>query len=83
MTSLATRLQEIADGAKKRIPEDKRVIMSRATQDLRESGILDGVIKPGDPLPPLALPSAAGDVVETGTLLSSGPVVVTVFRGSW
>jgi len=83
MTTLAAKLQEIAEGGKKRIPEDKRAIMGRATADLRASGILDGVIKVGDPLPPLALPNANGDLIETGTLLSQGPVVLTVFRGSW
>ena len=52
---LAERLDAIRQGADKRIPPDKRAIMHRATDDLRASGILDGVIKVGDPLPPFAL----------------------------
>jgi hypothetical protein len=44
---LADRLDTIRQGADKRIPPDKRTIMHRATDDLRASGILDGVIKVG------------------------------------
>jgi hypothetical protein len=44
---------------------------------------LDGVIKVGDPLPPFALQNAFGEEVRASQLLSSGPLVLTVFRGSW
>ena len=57
---LADRLDTIRQGADKRIPPDKRTIMHRATDDLRASGILDGVIKVGDRLPAFALKSAFG-----------------------
>ena len=57
---LAERLDTIRQGADKRIPPDKRAIMHRATGDLRASGILNGVIKVGDPLPPFALKNALG-----------------------
>jgi hypothetical protein len=43
--TLAERLDTIRQGADKRIPADKRAIMHRATDDLRASGIMDGVIK--------------------------------------
>ena len=80
---LAERLARIQDGANKRIPPDKRAIMHRATDDLRSSGILDRVIKVGDPLPPFALRNAFGDEVRSSELLANGPLVLTVFRGSW
>jgi len=57
--------------------------MSCTTQELRNSGILDTVIKVGDPLPPLSLGNSRNELVETGSLLAHGPVVLTVFRGSW
>ena len=81
--TLAERLDTIRQGADKRIPADKRAIMHRATDDLRASGILDGVIKVGDPLPPFALTNAFGQEVRSSELLASGPLVLTVFRGSW
>ena len=81
--TLAERLDTIRQGSDKRIPPDKRAIMHRATDDLRASGILDGVIKVGDPLPPFALRNAFGEEVRSSELLANGPLVLTVFRGSW
>ena len=57
--------------------------MHRATDDLRASGILDGVIKVGDRLPAFALKNAFGQEVRSSELLAKGRLVLTVFRGSW
>jgi len=81
--SLAERLDTIRQGADKRIPPDKRAIMHRATDDLRASGILNGVIKVGAPLPPFALKNAFGQEIGSSELLANGKLVLTVFRGSW
>ena len=81
--TLAERPDTIRQGADKRIPPDKRAIMHRATDDLRSSDILNGVIKVGDPLPPFALQNAFGEEVRSSELLSSGPLVLTVLPGSW
>jgi hypothetical protein len=80
---LAERLETIRQGADKRIPPDKRAIMHRATADLRASGITDRVIKVGGPLPAFALKNAFGQEVRSPDLLAKGPLVLTVFRGSW
>ena len=80
---LAERLETIRQGADKRIPPDKRAIMHRATADLRASGIMDRVIKVGDPLPPFALTNAFDQEVRSSDLLAKGALVLTVFRGSW
>jgi hypothetical protein len=80
---LAERLARIQEGANQRIPPDKRAIMHRATDELRASGIMDGVIKVGDPLPGFALNNSRGREVRSADLLAKGPVVLTVFRGSW
>ena len=81
--TLAERLDTIRLGADKRIPPDKRAIMHRATDDLRSSGILDGVIKVGDRLPAFALKNAFEEEVPSSELLASGPLILTVFRGTW
>jgi hypothetical protein len=81
--TLAERLDTIRQGANRRIPPDKRAIMHRATDDLRSSGILDRVIKVGDPLPTFGLKNAFGEEVRSSALLANGPLVLTVFRGSW
>ena len=81
--TLAERLDTIRLGADKRIPPDKRAIMHRATDDLRSSGILDGMIKVGDRLPPFALNNAFGQEARSPEFLAAGPLVLTVFRGTW
>ncbi len=81
--SLEDKLAEIRAASAKRMPEDKRAIMGRATRDLRDSGIMDGVIKVGDTLPAFSLSNADGETVSSADLLARGAVVLTVFRGHW
>lgn len=81
--SLEEKLSAIREGAKKMIPADKLAVMLEATRTLRASGILDGVIRIGDALPPFALKSARGDTVTSTGLLARGPLVLTIFRGHW
>jgi hypothetical protein len=76
-------LAAIREGAKARVPEEKRAVMGGATKDLRNSGILDGVIKVGDTLPAFAFASARSADVTSDELLARGAVVLSVFRGSW
>ena len=83
MSTLEEKLAAIREGAKKRVPEDRRAVMARATEDLRGSGILDTAIKAGASLPPFALRNSRGAMVQSADLLAKGAVVLTVFRGSW
>ena len=83
MASLAEQLNKIVEGAKSRIPPDKLAVMEQVTQDQYKSGLLDGVIKPGAPLPPFSLSNSRGEMVESKDLLAQGAVVISVFRGSW
>ncbi len=81
--SLEEKLAKIREAGAKRIPEDKRAILGRATQDLRDSGIMDGVIQVGDTLPPFALQNSDGVEITSAGLLARGALVMTVFRGHW
>ncbi|HCU88667.1 MAG TPA: hypothetical protein DGR97_01905 [Gammaproteobacteria bacterium] len=81
--NLAGKLNGIRDAASKRIPTEKLSIMHRRTEELRASGIMDHVISPGDQLPPFALPNQNSKIVNSTDLLSSGALVITVFRGHW
>ena len=82
-TTLASQLDTIRAGAEKRIGPERTAIMHRATDDLRNSGILDRVIATGAALPAFALPDTAGATVRSADLLAQGPLVLTFFRGSW
>ncbi len=81
--TLAQKLDDIRAGGAKRIPEEKRAIMGGATEDLRNSGIMDGVVKVGDRMPAFSLRNSEGVMVESSDLLAKGAVVLTVFRGVW
>ena len=81
--SLADTLTGMREASAKRVPPEKRAIMSRATEDLRKSGMLDTVVKPGDPFPSFALQNQNGQVVRSADLLAKGSLVLTVFRGVW
>ena len=83
MTTLAQSLETIRAASAKRIPPEQAAIMHRATEELRASGIMDRVVKPGDELPEFALPNASGEAVRSGDLLARGPLVLTFFRGTW
>jgi len=50
---------------------------------LRDSGLFDGALAIGDPLPPFRLPSTAGHLVDSAELLAKGPLVISFFRGEW
>ena len=80
-------LAEILDRARaaskdKRPPEITREL-ERAVEELRSSGILEGVVKVGDPMPAFKLPNQSGVEVDSASLLAKGPLVVTFYRGRW
>jgi len=81
--SLKEQLDTIKTGAQTRIPAETRVIMERAIDDVRASGILDRVVKVGQPAPDFTLPNTDGKPVSLATLVARGPVVLSFFRGRW
>ncbi len=80
---LQERLDALREGSKKRLPEDKIAIMHRATSELRESGILEGVAKVGASMPEFTLANTQGEMVSSAALLAQGPLVVSFYRGHW
>jgi|APPan5920702963_1055757.scaffolds.fasta_scaffold499090_1 hypothetical protein len=81
--TLEQSLATIREASSKRLSPENQAIMHRANEDLRASGILDRMIKVGNPLPAFALQNAYGRGVRSSELLAGGPLVLTVFRGSW
>ena len=81
--NLHEKLTQIREGAKSKIPSDKLAVMHKATDDLRASGILKGVVKVGDKLPAFALTNARGAIITSEALFGMGAVVLTIFRGHW
>ena len=81
------RLQERMDAYKKsfeaKAPKDALEILHRATEDLRNSGILDRTVKVGDKAPDFSLRNTRGQEITLADQLSKGPVVLGFYRGRW
>jgi hypothetical protein len=81
--TLQERLDAYKTEFERKMPAEKLAVMHRATEDLRRSGILDRVIKVGQPIPEFTLPNARGERVSSADLHSRGPLVLTFYRGVW
>ena len=81
--TLQETLDAIRNASKTRIPPEARAIMERSTEDLRASGIMERVVRVGQPAPDCTLPNAAGQPVALKELLARGPVVLSFYRGRW
>ena len=81
--SLSEKLAEIREGSKERIPEKIRDEMDRAVSELRDSGLAERAVGPGDLMPEFELPNIAGESVSSKDLLRPGGLVVTFYRGVW
>jgi len=81
------KLQEKMDAYKKgmqaKAPKEALEIMHRATETLRNSGILERAVKVGDKAPAFGLENTSGDIVSLDSLLSKGPLVLAFYRGKW
>jgi hypothetical protein len=80
---LQDRLDTFRKDMETQIPKEALVIMHRATEDLRNSGILDRTVKVGDKAPDFILKNTKGQEVGLSQLLEKGPVVLGFYRGRW
>lgn len=81
--SLQEKLDAYKAGMVKMAPKEALEIMHRATEDLRNSAIMDGVVKVGDTAPEFGLLNTAEKLVRLEDLLSEGPLVLSFYRGKW
>jgi hypothetical protein len=81
------KLQEKLDAYKKgflkQVPEDALKIMHRATEDLRNSGIMETAVEVGDQAPDFSLENIDGKFIRLTDALKEGPVVLGFYRGKW
>ena len=68
--------------AQKIFPENPSEMLG-ATNQLRESGILNGIVKPNSLLPTFKLRNQDGIEIASNELLAEKNLVITIFRGHW
>jgi len=83
MSTLQERLDRMKTAFLEQAPPEAVAIMSRSTEELVASDILDGIPQPGSELPPFALRDSEGNSVGSAELLGRGPLVLTFYRGEW
>ena len=83
MQALADQLAAQQEGFLKKAPPEVVEIMSGAMAKLRASDLIDKALKQGDTAPLFKLPDATGQPVSLEDRLTSGPAVVTFYRGVW
>lgn len=81
--TLQQKLSEMKQQAAKRLPADTLSEMLAATDELRDSGIMNGVIKVGNLLPGFELKNQEGKAISSEKLLTKEKLVIVVFRGHW
>ena len=79
---LKEKLDARRAGAKDRFPLQDLAVMRRATEDLRNSGIVRSALRTGDRAPSWTVHSSGGGV-RSADLLARGPLVLSFFRGVW
>jgi hypothetical protein len=64
-------------------PKKSLDIIHRATEDLKDSGVLEKALNVGDRLPDFSLNNSKGQPVRVWNFLAGGPLVLTFYRGKW
>ena len=81
--ALQEKLDHLSEQTRQKAPKEALEVMHRATEDLKNSGIMERTVKVGDKAPDFTLNNADGNPVNLSTLISDGPAVISFFRGKW
>lgn len=81
--SLQEQLEELTAKLRSMVPADRLVIIERAVEALRASGISAAALQAGATAPAFELPDGDGMVWRSQDLSRSGPLIVLFYRGRW
>ena len=81
--TLQEKLNNLKANFEKSAPKEALKVMHRATSDLNNSGIMDGVAKTGDTAPEFELKDNDEKVIRLKDFLAKGPLVLSFYRGKW
>ena len=81
--SLKEKIDVLKANTAKQAPAEALEVMHRAIETLKNSGIMEGILKTGDKIPQFELKSAEGVMVNSADILKNGPMILTFYRGAW
>ncbi len=81
--TLKEKIMEYKKEAVQRIPAEAMSMMQAATQQLKDSGIMNNVLKNGESMPSFELTNSRGELIGSSDLLKKGPLVILFYRGVW
>jgi hypothetical protein len=81
--SLKEKIETYKAGFKNRVPAEKRAIMQRATEDLKNSPQMLTTVKVGDIAPDFTLKNFKDTEISLNDFIDKGPVVLIFYRGRW
>ena len=80
---LADKIQEFQDQLIPTIPKQTLKTLLDELQGLVALGIADTAINRGDSFPGFVLPNADNEAHSLSDFLSTGPLVISFYRGQW
>ena len=83
MLTLQELLNQHRANFEKNVSPEILEVMHRATSDLRDSGILDRVLRIGDTAPDFELENTRGEWIRSKDILKNCLMVLTFYRGKW
>jgi len=81
--TLKSTLLQLKTTSRAKLPEDVAAIMTRATDQLLDSGIVRMALGPGKQAPDFILPDWQGTLYSSSDILANGPLILSFYRGSW
>jgi len=81
--TLESTLLQLKTTSRSKLPEEDVAIMSRATDQLIDSGISRMALGPGKQAPDFILPDWQGTLYNSSDIRAKGPLILSFYRGSW
>jgi hypothetical protein len=80
---LQDKLNEMKEQSRQKLPPEAASLMRQTTEELAQSGILDGVAQVGATMPAFQLEDEHGNLLNSAHFIAKGPLVISFYRGVW
>lgn len=81
--TLESQLKERQNSSASKSDADTKTAYAAGIQAVKDSGVTSKAVQVGQKAPDFELKNAKGETVKLSTLMMSGPVVLTWYRGGW